>query len=174
MLRKDALRHHKPERANHVPEQLDYYPAVLTHILVDGLPGNPRSKIIPVILFLIVAGPIIYTQLRRTSPNIGYGDVTVEQAYELVKGDRPPVILDVRNDWEFEDGHLEGAINIPVDDLEGRLGELDKEDEILVYCRTGNRSTRAAQILRENGFEKIYHMVDGIEGWKAAGYPTVK
>lgn len=138
------------------------------------MPGNTRSKIIPVILFLIVAAPIIYTQLRRNSPSIGYGDVTVEQAHELIEGDGPLVVLDVRNDWEFDDGHLGGALNIPVDDLEGRLGELDKEDEMLVYCRMGNRSTRAAQILRENGFEKIYHMVDGIEGWKAAGYPTVK
>jgi rhodanese-related sulfurtransferase len=154
--------------------QLCYYPAVLTRISVDGLPENPRSKIIPIILFLIVAVPIIYTQLWKASPSSGYGDVTVEQAHELVEGDRPPVVLDVRNDWEFDDGHLEGAINIPVDDLEGRLGELDKEDEILVYCRTGNRSARAVQILSENGFEKMYHMVDGIEGWKAAGYPTVK
>lgn len=138
------------------------------------MPGNKRSKIILILLFLIVAVPLIYTQLRRTNPKTGYGDVTVEQAYELVEGDRPPVVLDVRNDWEFDDGHLTGAINIPVNNLEGRLEELDREDEILVYCRTGNRSTRAAQILHENGFEKIYHMVDGIEGWKAAGYPTVK
>lgn len=138
------------------------------------MPGNLRSKTIPAIIFLILVVPIIYTQLQRTSPKIGYGDVTIEQAHELVEGRKPLIILDVRNDWEFEDGHLEGAINIPVDDLEGRLGELDEEEDILVYCRTGNRSTRAAQILRENGFERMYHMVDGIEGWKAAGYPTVK
>ena len=103
-----------------------------------------------------------------------YGDVTVELARELIQEKPSLVILDVRTDGEYRDGHIEGAVNIPVNELEGRLGELEKEDETLVYCRTGNRSGTAVGILKENGYEKIFHMDKGITAWTAAGYPTVK
>jgi len=74
---------------------------------------------------------------------------------------------------EFDSGHLEGAINIPVDVLSSHLSELNKNDELLVYCRTGNRSTTAVGILRENGYDQIYHMDGGITAWNSAGFPTV-
>lgn len=104
----------------------------------------------------------------------GYGDVSVDRARELILEKPALVILDVRTDSEFREGHIEGAVNIPVGELGGRLGELDRGDEILVYCRTGNRSSTAVGILEENGFTRIYHMDRGIVAWTAAGYPTVK
>lgn len=103
----------------------------------------------------------------------GYGDVSVERARELIQENPSLVILDVRTDAEFREGHIEGAINIPVGELEGRLGELDRGDEMLVYCRTGNRSSTAVGILEENDFTKIYHMNRGITAWTSAGYPTM-
>jgi NADPH-dependent 2,4-dienoyl-CoA reductase/sulfur reductase-like enzyme/rhodanese-related sulfurtransferase/TusA-related sulfurtransferase len=62
------------------------------------------------------------------------------------------VLLDVRTDIEFENGHLEGAINIPVDELRERMNELDKNKEILEYCQVGIRGYIAARILSQNGF----------------------
>lgn len=115
---------------------------------------------------------VYYTQFQ--SPRISYGDITVEQAKELIETNPSLVILDVRTEWEFGNGHIEEAINIPVDDLQGKLGELNRNDEILVYCRTGVRSSRAMQILIENGFTKVYNMLGGIEAWKQAGYTTEK
>ena len=103
-----------------------------------------------------------------------YGDVTVERAWELIQEKPSMVILDVRTDGEFRDGHIEGAVNIPVGELAECLGELEKEDETLVYCSTGNRSGTAVGILNENGFEKIFHMNRGITAWTAAGYPPAK
>ena len=98
----------------------------------------------------------------------------MERARELIQERPSLVILDVRTDAEFRDGHIEGAINIPVGELEERLGELDKDDEILIYCRTGNRSSTAVGILEGNEFTKIYHMNEGITAWTSAGYPTVE
>lgn len=135
--------------------------------------GSLSSKNVLGIIVLAVASTIFYTQIKQPSSETDYGDVTAEQARELIEK-RLLVILDVRTVQEFEDGHVEGAINMPVDDLEQRLEELDRNDEMLVYCRTGNRSTRAVQILRENGFNKIYHMADGIVGWERVGLPVVK
>ncbi|HUV54186.1 MAG TPA: rhodanese-like domain-containing protein [Candidatus Krumholzibacteriaceae bacterium] len=94
----------------------------------------------------------------------GYGDVTVQEARTLIEDKPDLVILDVRTASEYEDGHIEGAINIPVQELGDRLDELSRDDELLVYCRTGNRSAQAVGILRDAGFAKIYHMNAGITG----------
>ena len=65
------------------------------------------------------------------------------------------------------------AINIPVEELSSHLSDLNQNDELLVYCRTGNRSTTAVGILKENGYVRIYHMDGGITAWNSAGFPTV-
>jgi peroxiredoxin family protein/rhodanese-related sulfurtransferase/TusA-related sulfurtransferase len=70
------------------------------------------------------------------------------------------VLLDVRTDIEFENGHLEGAINIPVDELRERMNELDKNKEILEYCQVGIRGYIAARILSQNGF-KVKNLTGG-------------
>ena len=75
----------------------------------------------------------------------------------------------MRTQEEYDRGHIEGAILISDDEIEGRLDELSKNDELLVYCQTGNRSTNAVNILQANGFTKIFHMKDGITGWIQAG-----
>ena len=94
----------------------------------------------------------------------GYGDVTVQEARTLIEDKPDLVILDVRTTSEYEDDHIEGAVNIPVQELGDRLDELSRDDELLVYCRTGNRSAQAVGILRDAGFAKIYHMNAGITG----------
>jgi phage shock protein E len=113
-----------------------------------------------------------YTFLQ--APQVEYRDVTVEETKSLIEGKLSLVVLDVRTPSEYGDGHIEGAINIPVDDLERRLGELDPGDELLVYCRTGNRSARAVRLLEENGFTNVFHMAGGIMAWGEAGYSLVQ
>ncbi len=73
------------------------------------------------------------------------------------------VILDVRSYEEFEEGFIEGAVLIPVDELESRYSEIEKYDKILVYCRSGNRSVTASQILLDNGFKEVYNLLGGIQ-----------
>ena len=84
------------------------------------------------------------------------------------------VILDVRTVGEFDEGHIMDAINIPVGEIADRLDELTKEDDLLVYCRTGNRSGSAVRILSDAGYTKVYHMHEGISVWIQQGHPVVQ
>jgi phage shock protein E len=80
--------------------------------------------------------------------------VSAADAHQLVaEGAR---LLDVRSPGEFASGHLDGALNIPVDTLDRRLGEVGEKDvPVVVYCRSGARSAQAARVLRAAGFEKV-------------------
>lgn len=71
------------------------------------------------------------------------------------------VILDVRTPEEFELGHIEGAQNLPVDDLRDRLADVPHDKEILIYCRVGLRGYVAERILRQNGFDAVYNLSGG-------------
>jgi len=82
------------------------------------------------------------------------------------------VVLDVRTQSEYDSGHIRNAKLIPHTELEGRLDELNKTDGILVYCRTGGRSSTASQILVDNGFLYVYNMLGGITAWIDEGYPV--
>jgi rhodanese-related sulfurtransferase len=125
------------------------------------------------VVALTAIGVVYYTQFYGTERDYP-GDVSVSEAKDLIQEKPDLVILDVRTVTEYEEGHIEGAINIPVQELEDRLDEISKKDELLVYCRTGNRSSQAVSILESSGYTKIYHMIEGITGWKNAGYPTVQ
>lgn len=68
-------------------------------------------------------------------------------------------LLDVRSSDEFSGGHLPGAVNIPVQELDRRLAEVGPvERDVVVYCRSGQRSSRAAQLLREHGYTKVHNL----------------
>lgn len=84
-------------------------------------------------------------------------DVSGDQAREMVASGA--TLVDVRTPEEFASGHIEGAMNIPVQHLERRLGDLpNKQATIVVYCRSGSRSARAEKILRAAGYEHIHNL----------------
>jgi rhodanese-related sulfurtransferase len=138
---------------------------------VKRLEQRERRLIYAAIALAVVASILFVPSLLPSGD--GYGDITVQEARSLIEDKPYLVILDVRTASEYEDGHIEGAINIPVQELSAHLDELSREDELLVYCRTGNRSKQAVDILQDVGFTKIYHMNAGITGWIEAGYPVV-
>lgn len=76
------------------------------------------------------------------------------------------VVIDVREEAEFAFQHIRGALSIPLGELDSRLHELDKGDELYIICRTGNRSDLAAQKLAKKGFEKVTNVVPGMILWK--------
>ena len=127
-------------------------------------------------LFIVVAAVLVassaYALLAAEDDSV-YGDVSVEQARGLMESKPDLVVLDVRTVAEYEESHISGAVNIPVQELEERLGELDGSVEYLVYCRTGNRSSVAVQLMKAAGFDRVYHMFRGISAWIGAGYPVV-
>jgi thioredoxin len=119
-------------------------------------------------------GQIVVMQYEA-SGDANFTELSAENAKELLEGSNP-LVLDVRTPNEFYDGHLEDAMLIPLHQLERRLAEINdyKERDILVYCRNGNRSTVAAQILIRHGFRKLYNLRPGTRGWEQQGYPIVK
>lgn len=98
---------------------------------------------------------------ERKHPNI----TTNEELEQRLSLNENIVVLDVREEAEYLFHHIPNAISIPLGILEKRLNELNKEDEIFVVCRTGNRSDFAAQKLAENGFTKVVNVVPGMSEW---------
>ena len=125
-------------------------------------------------IILVAIGVVYYTQIYNLEDIGQYGNVTVLEAKTLIDENQGLVVVDVRTVSEYEEAHIGGAINIPVQELEERIDELLKYDDLLIYCRIGNRSSQAVKILKSNGYKKIYHMNEGITGWNSAGYPTVQ
>lgn len=81
------------------------------------------------------------------------------------------ILIDVRTPEEFASGHIPGAVNISVDELAQRLNEIPQDKPVVLYCRSGNRSNQAAQILERAGYTQIYDL-GGIITWVQQGYPV--
>ncbi|GAB4544209.1 MAG: hypothetical protein OHK0023_00670 [Anaerolineae bacterium] len=83
---------------------------------------------------------------------------------------RDHILLDVRTPEEYAAGHIRGATLLPLQELEARLAELPKDKPVVIYCRSGNRSAQAFQILKAAGYTNLYDL-GGIISWQGAGYP---
>jgi sulfur-carrier protein adenylyltransferase/sulfurtransferase len=92
-------------------------------------------------------------------------EITPAEVDTWLHSDDPPFLLDVREQNEWEIGHLPDATRISVNELQGRLNELDTAREMVVYCRSGVRSGRAVDMLRAAGFRKVKNMTGGILRW---------
>lgn len=77
----------------------------------------------------------------------------------------PPMLLDVREPWEFRIAHIEGSELVPLRQLPYHAGKLDPEREIVVICHHGVRSQQAARFLEQNGFENVINLAGGINAW---------
>ena len=106
--------------------------------------------------------------------NVLAGRMDVLTTDEFMAYDREnTTILDVRTEIEFDNGHIEGAINIPVDSLRERMGELDKNKEILEYCQVGIRGYVAARILSQKGF-KVKNLTGGYKSVSISNFKPNK
>ena len=96
-------------------------------------------------------------------------EISIDEAHELFQ--EGVFFLDVRTQEEWDDFHAPNTTLIPLDQLESRLGELPEDEQIVVVCRSGNRSQAGRDILLTNGFEQATSMDGGLNAWRAAGYP---
>lgn len=95
-------------------------------------------------------------------------EVSREEAKKLVEDGAQ--LVDVRAEHEWDAGRIEGASHLPLAELSERVGELDRERPVVLYCRGGNRSTMAAEALAAEGFDAV-KLSEGIVGWAEAGLP---
>jgi rhodanese-related sulfurtransferase len=93
-------------------------------------------------------------------------DISPQRAAELAESGA--LVIDVRRDYEFDAGHIEGARNIEMNDLTGSADSIPREQAVVFYCRSGNRSGMAAAAFRETGFD-AYHVEGGLQEWVDQG-----
>ena len=142
---------------------------------------NNKFAVIGTVVFIaaMILGVIFLPQiLPDDNTTKDYEDISVEVAYNMINDTVSfpnLIILDVRDKIEYDSGHLNNSILIPVGELENRLNEIEQYNntEIIVHCRSGSRSASASEILSSNGFSEVYNMLGGINAWINAGYPTV-
>ena len=105
----------------------------------------------------------------------GFNDISPTEVTRLMNHETA-VILDIRAVAENRKGHIIDSKHIPTEELSGRLDELDKhkQDHIIAYCRSGNRSIAACKILKKSGFENVYNLGGGILAWEDAKLPVTK
>lgn len=103
-------------------------------------------------------------------------DINAKQAASLVSENKELKVLDVRTAWEFKGGHIQGAslIDATAPDFEDKVSKLDRQQSYLVHCASGGRSKSAIAIMKKLGFQNVYHLESGFNGWKAAGKPVAK
>ncbi len=128
-----------------------------------------NSKVLAVLLTstILLSGCTSATNWER---------VDADEFAELIDNNPEAFILDARTSGEWsDDGHLSGAVLIPHDTVKDSEGDLpsDKDELILVYCRSGSRSQTAAQSLLDLGYTNVIDLETGINGWKSAGYEVV-
>ncbi len=99
--------------------------------------------------------------------------IKASEVAEMIKAGKATLILDVRTADEYASGHVPGAVNISHTELADRMSEITvaKDDEIIVYCRSGHRAGIAEKMLSEAGFTNIRDMEGHMLGWEKSGYP---
>lgn len=105
--------------------------------------------------------PDVATDIREVSP--AEAQTAVSKAYSQ--------FVDVRTPEEYSSGHAARAINIPIDTLTAKLDTLEKNEPVYLICQTGNRSKKAAVILKEAGFNNVVNVTGGTTAWQTAGLP---
>jgi rhodanese-related sulfurtransferase len=106
--------------------------------------------------------------VAQLGPNVDVATVNALQGRDDV------LILDVREQSEYDAGHIPGVTLIPLNDVPNRLNEIPKDKPVIVTCRSGNRSGQATDFLRQQGYTNVHNMTGGINAWQQAGYPVEK
>lgn len=122
-------------------------------------------------VFFVLAGVLVWTFVG------GGGGRRVEpaQATRLINHENA-LVIDVRSDGEYAEGHIVNAINEPFGGLAQQISKLEKyrDRTIITTCRNGQQAANASGILRKNGFENVFSLSGGIVAWQGASLPLTK
>jgi rhodanese-related sulfurtransferase len=125
------------------------------------------------LVFALVASflLVIFTELRRKAS--GMLAVVPTEAVKLINNDA--MVLDLRSAESFSRGHIAGARNVPMDELDGHMEKLAKfrSKPVVAVCDAGITSSKAVNALRNSGFDSVYNLKGGMNAWGQAGLPVV-
>lgn len=132
-----------------------------------------RNNFLIVAGFFVVLGFIVKTEISRLTRK--YKQIGVNEAVMLLNNDNT-VVLDVREDKEIQSGKINKARHITLGQLPSKIAELgsNKQNPVLVYCRSGSRSGHACQLLTKAGYENVSNLAGGILAWEAANLPIAR
>jgi hydroxyacylglutathione hydrolase len=169
------------------------------HLEVDDQLSNRIGFVFPpnAPVILLLSNPADYEKVFFSLARVGYDnvvgylaeglDVWEEMGLPITSGDiqdiepvelnnllihgngNRPVVVDVREPWEYQQGHVPGAVLMPLGQLSTRLDELDLEKPVAVICATGSRSQSASALLGQKGFKTIYNVLGGTSQWARSG-----
>ena len=89
------------------------------------------------------------------------GDITYNEMHRILKS-KSAILVDVRSKQEFDEDHINGAINIPLNNINSITSKVkDKNKHIILYCSSGIRSKKAQKILKSQGYVNVYNLIDG-------------
>ena len=101
-------------------------------------------------------------------------EMTAKELKARLDSGQPPILVDVRQDWETKLCRLENAVHIPIEEIELRTEELDPQSEIVVYCHQGVRSAAVAEYLGGLGFANVKNLAGGLDFWARTVDPTMR
>ena len=88
-------------------------------------------------------------------------------------GRERPVLLDVREPWEYDKARIAGAQLVPMREVPNRLDEIDQDKEVVAICHHGGRSAQVAVFLEKAGYTRVHNLVGGVDAWSRTVYPAV-
>lgn len=121
--------------------------------------------------FVGLLGALVWT----TVSSVGPGQLSPADAVRLISRE-DAVVIDLRSDGEFRNGHIVNAVHVPFDQIEGRLQRLGKyrQRPVIAACGNGQRSASVIKRLRSDGFERVHRLQGGMTAWQSAGLPLTK
>ncbi|GMQ30989.1 rhodanese-like domain-containing protein [Algoriphagus confluentis] len=127
--------------------------------------------LLTVFLLLFLSHPTFSQEVPKDSIQV----ISIDQ-FEKMSSKKKARIVDVRTPEEVSDGHLNGALNINFlgETFAEEIEKLDKKKTYLLYCRSGSRTRKAADLMQDAGFKHVYMLEGGITAWKEAGKPIEK
>lgn len=125
---------------------------------------------IMILMWIFLLGMIINSFLKSSY------DISPQQAVQLMSHETGSVVLDVREDSEYQSGHIVDSVHIPMGALASRVNELEKykNKNVILGCRSGSRSGKACSILKKHGFEKVHNLRGGVPAWENDSLPMKK
>jgi len=119
-------------------------------------------------LVVVVAAAFLLLQPKEELSS----EIPASQAFEKYQGG--DFFMDVRDQQEWDQGHITGSTHIPLENLQSRLEELPRDRDIVVVCTSGKRSKTGMAILQQAGFDRVTCLSGGMQAWVSAGYPLEK
>lgn len=138
-------------------------------------PPNPqRRSPLPIVAAVAAVAVVAVVFVLTRGGGEALTTVSVRDLQSALAQNPAPTLIDVREPFEYAEGHVEGSVLVPLATVAARAGEFPKDEPVYVFCRSGNRSLQAAQTLVAAGHTDVRNVEGGIVAWTAARLPVAR